>query len=53
MINAEHGVYAYNPSYLGGRDRRITSLRPAWATLAITYIKNKVKTKGLRAWLKW
>jgi hypothetical protein len=34
-----------NPRYLGGRDRRITSLRPAWAKLVTPHLKNKTEIK--------
>jgi hypothetical protein len=41
-------VHAYNPNYSGGRDRRIVSLRPAWAKVAERpCLKNKIKTKVL------
>lgn len=33
-------VHAYNPSYLGGWGRRITSLRTAWATYLVSKKKN-------------
>jgi hypothetical protein len=38
-------VHTYNPSYLGGRGRRILSLRPVWAKLARPHLKNKIKDK--------
>jgi hypothetical protein len=41
-------VHTCNPSYLGGRDRRIVSLRPTLAKFARPYLKNKIKTEGLR-----
>jgi hypothetical protein len=34
-------VHACNPSYSGGRSRRIMSLRPNWAKLVRSYLKNK------------
>jgi hypothetical protein len=39
-------AHTYNPSYLGGRGRKITgkSMKP--------YLKNKLKAKGLGVWLK-
>jgi hypothetical protein len=41
---------ASNPSYLGGRGRRITILRPVQAKVSgRPYLKNKIKAKGLRA----
>jgi hypothetical protein len=36
-------AHAYNPKYLGDRDRRITSLRPAWKKLVRCYLKNKIQ----------
>jgi hypothetical protein len=36
-------AHAYNPKYLGHRDRRITSLRPAWKKLVRCYLKNKIQ----------
>jgi hypothetical protein len=33
--------FAYNPSYLGGRSRRIMSLRPARTKLMSPYLTNK------------
>jgi hypothetical protein len=42
-------VHAYNPSYSGGRGRRI-NLRPAWAKVKTP--KNELKAKRLGAWLK-
>jgi hypothetical protein len=37
------GVHIYNPSYSGGRGRRISNPDK----LVETYLKNKIKTKGL------
>jgi hypothetical protein len=38
-------IYAYNVSYLGGGNRRISILRPARAKLARPYVKNKIQNK--------
>jgi hypothetical protein len=39
-------VNTYNPNYLGSRDRRIVSLRPALAKVAArSYFKNKIQAK--------
>jgi hypothetical protein len=46
-------VNAYNPNYLGGRGRRIMSLRSVWAKFASSYFKNKINTKGLGVLVKW
>jgi hypothetical protein len=35
-------VLACNPSFSGGRVRRITNLRPAQAKLVRSYLKNKI-----------
>jgi hypothetical protein len=43
-------VHICNPSYSRGRDRRIEDSQ---AKLAKPYLENKLKTKGLGAWLKW
>jgi hypothetical protein len=40
-------VHIRNPSYLGSRGRRISSLRAAWGKLAWDYLKNKRKTSLL------
>jgi hypothetical protein len=40
-------VHTSNPSFSGGRDRRIMSLKSAWANLGRPYLRNKIKTKGL------
>jgi hypothetical protein len=45
----------YNPSYWGGRGRRILSWRPVQAKLVRLYLKNKCKIqkqKQAGAWLK-
>jgi hypothetical protein len=34
-------VHTYNPSYSGGRGRKITSLRPAQARVMRPYLENK------------
>jgi hypothetical protein len=39
-------AYTYNPSFSGGRHRRIVSLGPAWAKLARPFCFVS-KTKGL------
>lgn len=39
-------VHAYNTNYLGGRDRRIYSLKSVWA-------KTVMETLSPGAWLKW
>jgi hypothetical protein len=48
------GIMAYtcNPSYSGGRDRRIPVQGWSWDKSGRTYLKNKLKQKGLGAWLK-
>jgi hypothetical protein len=38
-------VHGYNPSYLGGRGRRILSSRPAWAKLVVHFLKSKIQNK--------
>jgi hypothetical protein len=38
-------VHTHNPNYLGGRGRRIVSLKPAWAKLARPYLKGKKKER--------
>jgi hypothetical protein len=51
-IDARLVVHAFNPSYLGGRDRRIKSLRPDQAKVRknLSQKQNKTKTtKGLGA----
>jgi hypothetical protein len=45
-------VRVYNPSYWGGRGRRIKSSRPVWAKLVRPYLKKKIKTRGLDTWFK-
>jgi hypothetical protein len=40
-------------NYLGGGSKRIMSLRPAWEKLARPYVRNKIWTWRLGAWLKW
>jgi hypothetical protein len=40
-------VHACNPSYLGGRGRKISNLRPACAKVTRPYLKNKIKTNRL------
>jgi hypothetical protein len=42
-------VNTCNPSYLEGRGRRLLSSKSAQAKLARFYLKNQIKTKGLRA----
>jgi hypothetical protein len=44
-------VNAYNPSYSGGRGKRIINSRPALAKLVRSYLKTKIK--GLEAYFKW
>jgi hypothetical protein len=39
--------HACNTSYLGGRGRRISNLRTAWAKLERSCLKNKYKQKDL------
>jgi hypothetical protein len=46
-------VHACGPSYLGSRGRKIESLSPAREQLGSLYLKNRIQTKGLEAWLKW
>jgi hypothetical protein len=41
-----------NPIYLGGGGRRIMKPRPTWAKLLTPYLRNKIKTKGLRHGLR-
>jgi hypothetical protein len=42
-------VNTYNPNYLGSRDRRIVSLRPALAKVAArSYLKIQNKSKRAR-----
>jgi hypothetical protein len=36
-------IHAYNSSYLGGKGKRIMSLRPAWEKLARSPLKSKIK----------
>jgi hypothetical protein len=38
---------------MGGRNRRIKSLRPTWAKLMRTYPKNIFLKEGLEVYLKW
>jgi hypothetical protein len=38
-------VHAYNPSFSGGRGRRINSLRPAWVKLVRLYLKSKIENQ--------
>jgi hypothetical protein len=38
-------VYTCNSRHSGGRDRRITSLRPVWAKLMRFYFKIKMKKR--------
>jgi hypothetical protein len=45
-------AHAYNPSYLGGEGLRISSSRPALATLERPCLKNKMQSKELEVWLK-
>jgi hypothetical protein len=40
-------VNACNLNHPGGRGRKTMSLRPAWAKLAISFSKTKIKTKQL------
>jgi hypothetical protein len=40
-------VHTYNPSYSGSRDRRGIGSRPAQAMLVRSYLKKKIKPKGL------
>jgi hypothetical protein len=35
-------MHAYNPSYLGGRGRRMKSFRPVWVKLMRAFFKNKM-----------
>jgi hypothetical protein len=39
-------VDACNPSYSGGRGRKIMILRPSWQKLVRPYHKNEIKTKS-------
>jgi hypothetical protein len=39
-------AYASNPSFLGGGDRRILSLRSVWGKLARSCLKTKIQMKG-------
>jgi hypothetical protein len=41
-----------NISYLRGRDRRISSSRPALAEVVRSYLKSKTQTEGLGVELK-
>jgi hypothetical protein len=45
-------VCFYNPSYSGGEGRKITSSRSAQEKLGRPYLRNKIQTKELGAWLK-
>jgi hypothetical protein len=38
-------MHSYNPSYSG--DNEALYMRPAWAKLARTYLKNKKKALGV------
>jgi hypothetical protein len=44
-------VHACNPSYAEGVDRKITVRGQAQAKSVSTYLKNKLKQKGLEVWL--
>jgi hypothetical protein len=45
-------MHMCNLSFLGGKSRRTAILKPIWAKLGRLYIKNKIKTKLTRVWLK-
>jgi hypothetical protein len=45
-------VHACNPSYSGGRGRRIVIPKPTQTKLRRSCLKIKLKEKGLEAWLK-
>jgi hypothetical protein len=46
-------VHVCNPNYTAGRGRRIMSSFAIQTKLVRPYLKNKIQTKGLGAWLKW
>jgi hypothetical protein len=52
-MNWGQGTVAHfrNPSYNGGRSRKRSV--PGLVCKSRPYQKNKLKTKGLGAWLKW
>jgi hypothetical protein len=52
IIRARYGPDNCNPSYSGGRDRRITL--QGWPLAKARHCpKNKLKQKGLGTWLEW
>jgi hypothetical protein len=42
-------AHACNPNYVGGMGRRIVAL----GGNSRSYLKNKLKQKGLEVWLRW
>jgi hypothetical protein len=45
-------VLDYNPSYSGGRGRRMANLKPAQAKIVRLYLRNKIQIKKLGMWIK-
>jgi hypothetical protein len=45
-------AHVYNPSYSGGKGRKIKSSRPAPAKLGRPCLNNKMQAKGLGVWPK-
>jgi hypothetical protein len=44
-------AHVCNPSYSGGRDQEVHSLKPVWANSLRPYLKNTHYRKGLVEWL--
>jgi hypothetical protein len=40
-------AHVCNPSYLGGRGKKITNSRPIWAKVGRSYLINKIQNKIL------